>query len=89
VTSEQEAAPYVIAGEKVASMGGFTGRETVLTPAYLSSLIRKHEARYFLVGTSGGNNAAVSTVESICTSVAAVSGLYDCAGQVDAIAASG
>ena len=35
VSSEQAAAPSVIKGESVAAMGGFTGRETVLTPAYL------------------------------------------------------
>ena len=40
-------APSVIKGESV-TMGGFTGRETVLTPSYLSSLVRSGEARYFL-----------------------------------------
>ena len=54
VTSEQEAAPYVIAGEPVASMGGFTGRETVLTHAFPAKLIRSGEARYFLLGGGGG-----------------------------------
>lgn len=97
VQSEQEAAPYVIAGESVSSMGGFTGRETVLTPAYLSSLVAGGEARYFLLGTGGGmgpggglgrGNAAISTVESTCTQVAAVSGLYDCAGKAAALASA-
>ena len=92
VSSEQEAAPYVIRGESVAAMGGFTGRETVLTPAYLSSLIRSGEARYFLLGGGGGpgggsNNAAVSTITSTCTAVTSFSGsLYDCAGKAAAIA---
>ncbi|MGZ4280770.1 MAG: ArnT family glycosyltransferase [Gaiellaceae bacterium] len=92
VSSEQEAAPYVIRGESVAAMGGFTGRETVLTPSYLSSLIRSGEARYFLLGGGGGpgggsNNAAVSTITSTCTAVTSFSGsLYDCAGKADAIA---
>jgi 4-amino-4-deoxy-L-arabinose transferase-like glycosyltransferase len=95
VSSEQEAAPYVIRGESVAAMGGFTGRETVLTPAYLSSLIRSGEARYFLLGSGGGpgggsNNAAVSTITSTCTAVTSFSGsLYDCAGKADAIANAG
>ena len=73
VTSEQQAASAVIAGEPVAAMGGFTGRETVLTAEYLAHLIRSGEARYFLLGSGGGfagpggsNNAAVSTVESAC-----------------------
>src|SRR5205085_3902217 len=53
VSSEQSAAPYVIQGESVAAMGGFTGRETVLTPSYLASLIRSGAARYFLLGDGG------------------------------------
>jgi hypothetical protein len=80
-------------------MGGFTGRETVLTHAFLAKLIRSGEARYFLLGSGGGfggggfgpgggNNAAIQTIESTCTSVSAVSGLYDCAGKADAILAS-
>ena len=77
VQNEQEAAAYVIKGEPVASMGGFTGRETVLTNAYLARLVRDGEARYFLLGADGGprggpggtSNAAVSTIESACTAV--------------------
>jgi len=104
VSSEQEAAPYVIAGKPVAAMGGFTGRETVLTHAFLSSLIRSGEARYFLLGGSSGagpggsSNAAASTIESICKAVpssawAGTTGssgatLYDCAGKADAIASA-
>jgi 4-amino-4-deoxy-L-arabinose transferase-like glycosyltransferase len=95
VSSEQEAAPYVIAGKPVSSMGGFTGRETVLTNAYLSSLLRRGEARYFLLGGQGGigpggaANAAATTISSTCTAVPNVGSgatLYDCAGKADAIA---
>ena len=96
VSSEQEAAPYVIKGDDVAAMGGFTGRETVLTHAYLASLLRSGEARYFLLGDANGfggqpSNAAVSTVTSVCTKVSGFTSgsLYDCAGKSDAIAASG
>jgi hypothetical protein len=106
VSSEQEAAGAVIAGEPVAAMGGFTGRETVLTAAYLERLIRSGDARYFLLGGSGrfagpggSSNAAVSTIESVCSVVPASewggsSGssqatLYDCAGKADAIAGAG
>ncbi len=103
VSSEQEAAPYVIAGKPVSSMGGFTGRETVLTHSFLSSLIRKGEARYFLLGGQGGagpggqSNAAASTIESVCTQVSSTTWggsttgatLYDCAGKAAAIATAG
>ncbi len=100
VSSEQEAAPYVIAGKPVSSLGGFTGRETVLTHAYLSMLIRRGEARYFLlggqggIGPGGGANEGASTIESVCTEVSAstwgggtsAATLYDCAGEAAAIA---
>ena len=76
VQNEQEAATAVIAGEPVASLGGFTGRETVLTNSYLARLIARHEARYFLLGGQSGvggpggtSNAAVSTITSICKAV--------------------
>jgi 4-amino-4-deoxy-L-arabinose transferase-like glycosyltransferase len=99
VTSEQAAAPFVIKGESVAAMGGFTGRETVLTPSYLASLVRSGEARYFLLDGTGGfgfrqSNDAVSLVSSVCTARSFGGGstggtLYDCAGKAAAIAAAG
>ena len=102
MSSEQAAAPFVIKGESVAAMGGFTGRETVLTSSFLSSLIRSGQARYFLLGPGGagfgpfgGNNKAVSTITSVCTKVSYGAGtnsnssLYDCAGKAAAIAAQG
>jgi 4-amino-4-deoxy-L-arabinose transferase-like glycosyltransferase len=102
VSSEQEAAGAVIRGEPVAAMGGFTGRETVLTNDYLARLIRTGEARYFLLGGGGGfagpggsSNAAVSTITSTCTAVSGWSStttqstLYDCADRADAIEAAG
>jgi 4-amino-4-deoxy-L-arabinose transferase-like glycosyltransferase len=105
VTSEQEAASAVIAGEPVAALGGFTGRETVLDAEYLARLVRDGDARYFLLGgsgrfagTGGSSNAAVSTIESTCAVVPAAdwagssSGqatLYDCSGAADAIEATG
>jgi 4-amino-4-deoxy-L-arabinose transferase-like glycosyltransferase len=102
VQSEMQAAGLVIRGEPVASMGGFTGRETVLTNAYLARLVRSGDARYFLLGGARGgpggtSNAAVDTISSTCTQVTALqtsaSGvgngtLYDCRGKADAIAAA-
>ena len=96
VSSEQEAAPYVIRGESVASMGGFTGRETVLTDGYLARLVRRGEARYFLLGGGSGfqrfGNAGSTTITSICKQVTSYTGggtLYDCAGKATAIADAG
>jgi hypothetical protein len=105
VSSEQEAASYVVKGENVSAMGGFTGRETVLMSSYLSSLVRSGQARYFLLGGSGSfgpggsSNAATSLIESTCTAVSSGawssgstssgSTLYDCADKADAIANAG
>ena len=99
VTSQTEAAQDVIDGEPVAAMGGFSGRETVLTNAFLARLVRSGEARYFLLGESGDfgggaqQNAGIRTIESACRAVS-LSGsssgggtLYDCAGRSAAIAA--
>ncbi len=105
VSSEQEAATSVIKGDSVAAMGGFTGRETVLTSSYLARLVRSGAARYFLlggntgpVGPAGGSNAAASTIESACRQVSSSAWssssssngtLYDCAGRAEKIASSG
>jgi 4-amino-4-deoxy-L-arabinose transferase-like glycosyltransferase len=104
VSSEQEAASAVVKGEPVAAMGGFTGRETVLTNSYLARLVRSDQARYFLLGGNGGfgprggSNAAASTIESACRQVSSSAWssssrtsttLYDCAGRADAIANAG
>jgi 4-amino-4-deoxy-L-arabinose transferase-like glycosyltransferase len=104
VQSEQEAASFVIEGEPIAAMGGFTGRETVLTPSYLARLVRSGEARYFLLGGNqrggpgGTSNAAVDTIGSTCKAISSskwsggsssAGTLYDCAGKADAIAAAG
>jgi 4-amino-4-deoxy-L-arabinose transferase-like glycosyltransferase len=95
VTSEQEAAPSIIAGQEIAAMAGFTGRETVLTPDHLARLVERGDARYFLLGGGGfrGRNDAVALIESACTEVTGWSttsagssrGLYDCAGAADRI----
>jgi 4-amino-4-deoxy-L-arabinose transferase-like glycosyltransferase len=94
VASEQEAAPSIVSGSKVAAMAGFTGRETVLTPSYLARLVESGDARYFLLGEGGfgsrGQNDAVALIESACTRVTGWSSdgagtLYDCAGAADRI----
>ena len=95
VGSEQQAAPLVIEGERVAAMGGFTGRETVLTDRLLQRLVSNGAARYFLVGDGIGfrnfGNAGVDTIAATCQQVPASewsdsadggggsATLYDCA----------
>jgi len=93
VASEEEAAPYVVAGERVAAMGGFTGRETVIAPSRLAAIVRSGEARWFLLGTTrsfiGQVNPSIALIESACAPAGTSGGatLYDCAGAADAIAA--
>lgn len=85
VASEEDAAGSVVAGEPVAAMGGFTGRETVLAPSYLVRLVAGGEARYFLLGRS--TNPTVELVERVCTPVSwSGTGLYDCAGRAARLA---
>ncbi len=86
VSSEQQAAGLVIEGEAVGSLGGFTGRETVLTPETLSRLVRADKVRYFLLGGSRGGpggtaNAAADLISSTCTLVPGESWQNDSAGS--------
>ncbi len=74
VSSAQSVAPSIIAGERTAAMGGFTGRETVLTGSFLADLVSSGDVRYFLLGGSGGgpfgsSNAAADAITSTCTLV--------------------
>ncbi len=74
LSNEQAAAPLVIDGESVAAMGGFTGRETVLTRPYLSRLVADGDARFFLLGGRfggpfGSTNSAFALIESVCEPV--------------------
>jgi len=86
VSSQSEAAQYVIDGETVAGIGGFSGREAVVSPSFLASVVADGDARWFLLdGTS--TNAAERAVASVCTVVS--SNLYDCAGKAAALASSG
>jgi hypothetical protein len=92
VASEEEAAPYVVAGDRVAAMGGFTGRETVIAPSRLAAIVRSGEARWFLLGGArsftGQVNTSVQLIASACTpsGTDGTATLYDCAGAADAIA---
>ncbi|MGE0028446.1 MAG: glycosyltransferase family 39 protein [Thermoleophilia bacterium] len=94
VASEEEAAPFVVAGDEVAAMGGFTGRETVIAPSRLAAIVRSGEARWFLLGATrsftGQVNPSTALIESACTPAGSYGGstLYDCAGAADAIAAA-
>ncbi|MGD9572993.1 MAG: glycosyltransferase family 39 protein [Thermoleophilia bacterium] len=94
VADEQTAAPLIIDGGRVAAMGGFTGRETVIAPDRLAALVASGEARYFLLGEirslGATTNPSIELVKDVCTPLGTTGGggdvLYDCAGHADELA---
>lgn len=101
LTSEEQAAPLMIDGLRVASMGGFTGRETVISADRFADLVEAGDIRFVLVSRTmsigGGNNPSLTRVQNACTAVdpatwsgaSGTSGtLYDCQGAAAAIRAS-
>ncbi|MGI8968454.1 MAG: glycosyltransferase family 39 protein [Chloroflexota bacterium] len=48
--SAMEAAPYILAtGKPIMALGGFSGRDFILTPAGLATLVHQGTVRYFLL----------------------------------------
>lgn len=101
VTSEEQAAPLMLDGLRVASMGGFTGRETVISADRFADLVASGDVRYVLISQTrsigGGSNPSLVRVQNACTAVDAAtwsgssgaSGtLYDCRGAAAALRAS-
>ena len=84
VSSQSGAARYIIDGETVAGMGGFSGREAVVSTSFLSSIVASGEARYFLLDGTQSSTAA-SDVASACKLVSI--SLYDCKGDAAKLAA--
>jgi hypothetical protein len=89
VADAQTAGPYIMAGLSVLPMGGFSGQVPFPTLAQFQSLVAAGQVRYVLSGGRGGRGGPAGTgqggsgvsawVTQNCTSVSAVSGLYDCA----------
>jgi 4-amino-4-deoxy-L-arabinose transferase-like glycosyltransferase len=96
VSSQQGASDAIIASNAdVAALGGFSGRESEVSTAWLAQAVKDGRIRYVLTdGTSraGGNDGRVgsSALMAIVQKVGqetTVSGLYDLQGQAAAIAA--
>ena len=86
----------MIDGANVAAIGGFSGNESQVTPQWLAQAVKDGRIRYVLVSAEGGisdgrtgSRDVMAAVEQTCSPVSTVSGLYDCAGRVAALAASG
>ena len=95
-TIGQGAGPYILAGESVLPIGGFSGQVPSITPAQLAKLVAEGKLRYVLTGEGGGgmgrgpggfggtNSTDITTwVTSNCTAVTEVSaaGLYYCSAS--------
>ncbi len=98
VGSQQGASSAVIAGQSVAGIGGFSGRESQVTASWLADAVSAGKIRWVLADGSGsggglpndarvGDRTAMTAVQQSCTTVSSVSGLYDCQGHAGALAA--
>jgi len=98
VSSQSGAAGSVIAsGAKVAAIGGFSGRESQVTAAWLADAVDAGQIRWVLTDSSGGgmptdsrvgSKDVMTAVQNTCKKVTAVSGLYDCQGSTAALRAA-
>jgi 4-amino-4-deoxy-L-arabinose transferase-like glycosyltransferase len=101
VSSQSTAASAILTSNaNVAGLGGFSGRESSVSAAWLASEIRSGHLRWILVdGGSGprapgdtrtGSQTALYLVAKTCPSVKLSSGgvLYDCLGRASAILAA-
>jgi 4-amino-4-deoxy-L-arabinose transferase-like glycosyltransferase len=93
VSSQTGAETVVIrSGADVAGIGGFSGRESQVSIAWLANAIDQGKIRWVLTDGSGGgifrdgrtgSADVMAAVEQTCTKVSSVSGLYDCAGHAN------
>ena len=98
VSSQSGASSSIIAsGAKVAGIGGFSGRESDISPAWLAQAVKDGRIRWVVTSSGGmggpqdgrvGATKAMAAVAKACTSVSSSSGLYDCSGAGAAIAAA-
>lgn len=97
------AAPYILMGMRAAAMAGYSGTDPALDGPGLARLVRRHEARYVLLGgeySTRGGNRATQAVVGACHELAPAEWdspvpypfglvLFDCAGEEAALAAAG
>jgi 4-amino-4-deoxy-L-arabinose transferase-like glycosyltransferase len=96
VSSQTGAAGQVIAsGADVAAIGGFSGRESQVTTAWLADAVARGQIRWVLTDTGTvngmrndgriGSSEVMAAVAQVGTPVSGVAGLYDLQGQADAL----
>ncbi|MEO8687120.1 MAG: glycosyltransferase family 39 protein [Solirubrobacteraceae bacterium] len=88
------ATTIINSGADVVAIGGFSGRESQVTAAWLADRVASGEIRYVLTTGDGGgpggdsrvgSSDVMAKVASTCRAVSSVSGLYDCADQAKAL----
>jgi hypothetical protein len=103
VSSQSGAGSAVLAGADVAGIGGFSGRESEVSAAWLAEAVRDGRIRWVLTSGGGpggpggfgadsrtGSRTAMAAVASACAQADTSAGtLYDCRGRADALAAAG
>jgi len=104
VESQSSAAEAILSsGADVAGLGGFSGRESSVTAAWIAIEVRDGRLRWILPGggqgpglpgdTRQGSTAAFDVVEQACRAVQISSSggndtMYDCQGRASAILAA-
>lgn len=96
VSSQSGAAQSIIrSGADVAAIGGFSGRETVVTAEWLADAVEDGRIRWIVASTDGGGMRDGRTGASDAMAIAAqvgkatgVDGLYDLQGTADEIRAA-
>jgi 4-amino-4-deoxy-L-arabinose transferase-like glycosyltransferase len=99
VSSQSGAAGQLIAeGADVAAIGGFSGRESRVSVAWLADAVAGGRIRWVVLDGSGGGmrsdgrigaGEVMAVVEQVGAPVSSVSGLYDLQGTADALRAAG
>jgi len=96
VSSQSSAASAVMDGADVVALGGFSGRESEVSAAWLADRVAHGTIRWVLTGGQDGgmrsdgrtgSGTVMAAVADTCTPVASVDGLYDCRGASAALAA--
>jgi 4-amino-4-deoxy-L-arabinose transferase-like glycosyltransferase len=102
VSSQSSAASVILSSDaNVAGLGGFSGRESSVTAAWLAAEVRSGHLRWVLADGSGGarlpsdtrtgSQSAITDVENACravtitTSAGTTVKMYDCQGRAAAI----
>jgi 4-amino-4-deoxy-L-arabinose transferase-like glycosyltransferase len=94
VASQSGAASSLIrSGANVVAIGGFSGRESQVTAAWLADAVAAGKIRYVLTSGAGGlpndgrtgADGVMAAVEAVGKPVSSVSGLYDLQGLANAL----